>query len=105
MDCVSDDATMTNDPKGCIGGGTYRTAAYPDEQRRRPSPLGPADTLRSAPINLMVEREVQCGSAQQLPVASNIFPVTNPTGKSSTDSRASFSIRKHNRLHHSLNVL
>jgi hypothetical protein len=82
--CVCDDLTMTNDPKGRIGGRAYRTVVCPDEQRRRPSPLGPVAALRSTPINMLVEREVKCDSARQSPMTSKVFPVANPTGNSST---------------------
>ena len=82
---MCDDLTMTNDPKGRIGGRAYRTVVCPDGQRRRPSPLGPVAALRSTPINMLVEREVKCDSARQSPMTSKVFPVANPTGNSSTE--------------------
>jgi len=81
---VCDDSTITEDLKGRIEGGTRRTVVFLDEQRRQPRPLGPVITLRPTPKNMFVEREIKCDSALPLPVISKVFPVTRPTGNSST---------------------
>ena len=76
-----------NDKKGCTQGGVHRTAEHLQGERCRQSSTSIGTTehaLRRAPTNLLVERGVECGPAQQTSAALKVVPVANPTGNSST---------------------